>query len=215
MKLHNLLLTAALLLTAGTVFAKKPVEEKDLEQTKISTVSTKDFTWTASEKVKTVTVNLKYDGQNGFVYAVFDASIAEDLEKDSLTKTLNKKNIEAVEKKYAGKIWFLKAGDNEITLNGVRKLGVLSNSPHTTFSVDNPDDDFLFYQQGVLVSENKVSFAGNKVSYGKNPEQYGKGNHAADITFGAPLPTPVVTLLIALAFGAGFVMYRNRKQAKA
>ena len=32
---------------------------------------------------------------------------------------------------------------------------------------------------------------------------------------GAPLPAPVVTLLIALGFGAAFVMYRNRKQAKA
>ena len=32
---------------------------------------------------------------------------------------------------------------------------------------------------------------------------------------GAPLPAPVVTLLIALGFGAALVMYRNRKQAKA
>ena len=34
-------------------------------------------------------------------------------------------------------------------------------------------------------------------------------------SMGAPLPTPVVTLLIALGFGAAFVMYRNRKQVKA
>ena len=34
-------------------------------------------------------------------------------------------------------------------------------------------------------------------------------------TIGNPLPAPVVTLLIALAFGGAFVMYRNRKQAKA
>lgn len=34
-------------------------------------------------------------------------------------------------------------------------------------------------------------------------------------SFGSPLPTPVVTLLIALGFGAAFVMYRNRKQVKA
>ena len=37
----------------------------------------------------------------------------------------------------------------------------------------------------------------------------------AEFTFGSPLPTPVVTLLIALAFGGAFVMYRNRKQARA
>ena len=34
-------------------------------------------------------------------------------------------------------------------------------------------------------------------------------------TIGQPLPTPVVTLLIALGFGAALVMYRNRKQLKA
>ena len=33
--------------------------------------------------------------------------------------------------------------------------------------------------------------------------------------FGEPLPAPVATLLIALAFGAAFVVYRNRKQVKA
>jgi len=32
---------------------------------------------------------------------------------------------------------------------------------------------------------------------------------------GSPLPAPVVTLLIALGFGAALVMYRNRKLAKA
>ena len=34
-------------------------------------------------------------------------------------------------------------------------------------------------------------------------------------TAGSPLPAPVVTLLIALGFGAALVMYRNRKQARA
>ena len=42
----------------------------------------------------------------------------------------------------------------------------------------------------------------------------GQGNKAK-VTFGEPLPTPVITLLIALGFGAAFVMYRNRKQARA
>ena len=37
----------------------------------------------------------------------------------------------------------------------------------------------------------------------------------AQFTFGSPLPTPVITLLIALGFGAAFAMYRNRKQVKA
>ena len=37
----------------------------------------------------------------------------------------------------------------------------------------------------------------------------------AEIAFGQPLPSPVATLLIALGFGAAFMMFRNRKQAKA
>lgn len=36
-----------------------------------------------------------------------------------------------------------------------------------------------------------------------------------DTPVGSPLPAPVVTLLIALGFGAALVMYRNRKQVKA
>lgn len=34
-----------------------------------------------------------------------------------------------------------------------------------------------------------------------------------EIAFGQPLPAPFATLLIALCFGAAFVIYRNRKQA--
>ena len=220
MKLHNLLLTAALFLSAGAVFATKPSDKQDLEATtpsttSVSTVKISDFTWTASEYVETVNVNLKKDGQGGYIYAVYDASLYDTLKADPLFSNLNpKKNREAAEAKYAGKLWFLDEGDNEITLNGVRTLGVISNSPHTAFSSNNPETGFLFYQQGTLVN-NTVYFAGNKVSYGKDPNKNGGGTHAADITFGAPLPAPIATLLIALGFGAAFVMYRNRKQAKA
>ena len=45
---------------------------------------------------------------------------------------------------------------------------------------------------------------------------YAKGiTQDVKITFGSPLPAPVVTLLIAFAFGGAFMLYRNRKQAKA
>jgi hypothetical protein len=44
------------------------------------------------------------------------------------------------------------------------------------------------------------------------PVDGGSGNGGNQ---GAPLPAPVTTLLIALGFGAALVMYRNRKQAKA
>lgn len=43
---------------------------------------------------------------------------------------------------------------------------------------------------------------------------YGSESEGGEV-FGQPLPAPVVTLLLALAFGGALVMYRNRKQAKA
>ena len=46
---------------------------------------------------------------------------------------------------------------------------------------------------------------GHRVFFGIHGEE-------SEGTVGSPLPTPVVTLLIALALGAAFVMYRNRKQ---
>ena len=60
---------------------------------------------------------------------------------------------------------------------------------------------------------------GNVIYFGKG-NWIGKYNNGAMFLvggepFGAPLPAPVVTLLIALGFGAALVMYRNRKQVKA
>ena len=43
---------------------------------------------------------------------------------------------------------------------------------------------------------------------------YGSESEGGGVV-GSPLPAPVVTLLIALFFGAALVMYRNRKQVKA
>ena len=59
---------------------------------------------------------------------------------------------------------------------------------------------------------------GNCIYFGKS-NWLGKYNNGAmfvdGVPAGSPLPAPVVTLLIALGFGAALVMYRNRKQVKA
>ena len=58
----------------------------------------------------------------------------------------------------------------------------------------------------------------NQVCFGilaAGVESSGGGTDEGGETVGQPLPTPIVTLLIALAFGAAFVAYRNRKQVKA
>ena len=58
---------------------------------------------------------------------------------------------------------------------------------------------------------------GNVIYFGKNQFIPGYNNGAVIVaeTVGSPLPAPVVTLLIALVFGSALVMYRNRKQVKA
>lgn len=191
MKLRNLLATAALLFTATAAFAGHSIDT--------NTYDINDFLWIKPSTAQSVHVTLTKDGQDGFKYAVYDAAYYNTFKND---KKLFK-NIDT--EGYEGKIWLLQEGDNVITLPaGVTELGVVS-SHQQTFSGDNPSTQFLFYRTKATISNNMVSFG--KLDDG------GDGNHAADITFGSPLPTPIVTLLIALGFGAAFMMYRNRKQA--
>lgn len=109
---------------------------------------------------------------------------------------------------------------------------------HTTsiyhFSVPVPDDvDEIGLMGGngggfTATIYNKAATNGNDFLVVGNAIYFGKAlwvgsyNNGAVFMVGAgapsagsPLPTPVVTLLIALGFGAAFVMYRNRKQVKA
>lgn len=197
MKLRNLLLTAALLLVASTTYAKK---DKSIDE---EVYNIQDFSWTVNTSgngTKTIHVNLVKDGQEDYNYAVYDVAKYDSLKNasDLFTNTTD----------YVGQVWVLKSGDNTITLPaGVNTLGVVASNPHQTFSSDNATEKFMFYREIATISNNTVS-------YGKLDDK-GGGNHAADVTFGQPLPAPVATLLIALGFGAAFVMYRNRKQAKA
>ncbi len=79
-----------------------------------------------------------------------------------------------------------------------------------------------YQSNGGGAAENKTCFSGvnsptqggfqfigndttNQFVFGKN------GDVKGVVSFGSPLPAPVVTLLIALGFGAALVMYRNRK----
>ena len=59
----------------------------------------------------------------------------------------------------------------------------------------------------------QASFDFSKTEIGTNQFVFANGSEVkAVVTIGRPLPTPVVTLLIALAFGASLVLYRSRKQ---
>ena len=75
--------------------------------------------------------------------------------------------------------------------------------------VDDKISSYLYHYNYTDVGVGVFSQSGNSILFDD-----GKGN-TAKVTFGSPLPTPVITLLIALGLGAAFVMYRNRKQVKA
>ena len=90
----------------------------------------------------------------------------------------------------------------------VAELGVKVVDAVSTMNPTEPD---LFY-----IIDSKQNETLNKNYY----LAFGNSAHAdnrtdPEIAFGQPLPAPLATLLIALGFGALFVMYRNRKQAKA
>ena len=190
MKLRNLLLTAALFLSTSVAFAGKAIDA-DL-------YDIGDFTFTAPGN--TVSITLEKGNQSGFEYAVYDVA-----SYDKISGTKKWKDVLAT---YSGKsLWLIKEGTNTITLpNANTELGVLCITKDV-YSSNNPDDKWLFYRV------KGTDYSVNSVSFGKPTDDNGHGNNdSAKVTFGAPLPTPVVTLLIALALGAGFVMYRNRKQ---
>lgn len=194
MKLRSLLLTAALFVTAGFAFAGQSYDE--------SIYDISDYTWTNSTKGHTIPVTLEKGNQDGFKYAVYDVKAYSQISsmkwKDAVAK-------------YEGKsLWLIESGTNWVRLpEGVTELGIVAITKDV-YSSDNASDQWLFYRR-----KDSAEFV-NSVSFGKPTDDQGQGNNkSAKITFGTPLPTPVVTLLIALALGAGFVMYRGRKQVKA
>ena len=191
MKLRNLLLTAALFLSASFAFADKAFDINDY--------NVGNFTWTNNSGDQTIRVQLKKYNQEDFRYFVYDVDAYDQ-----------NQIVNGQWGKYAsnneGKVWELQTGVNEIVLpEGVTHVGVFALTKKV-YSGDNATDKFRFYR------EKDSQFLERKVSFGKLDDN-GKGNsHSADIIFGAPLPTPVVTLLIALGLGAAFVLYRGRKQ---
>ena len=99
----------------------------------------------------------------------------------------------------------LKEGWNTVTVpSDVTKIGawgVNGNDPQgtkTVYSATKTTTNFDFH----------LTEVGTKTFVFSNKNGAEKGY----VVIGSPLPTPVVTLLIALGFGAAFVLYRSRKQ---
>ena len=192
MKLRNLLLTVALFFSAGIAFAGHTIDPDAYDFD--------DFTFTANSNH--VDVNLDKGNQTGFTYALYDVAAYDEIS--------GTKKWKDVLENYSGtSLWTIDTGMNSIDLpKSGTKLGVLCVTKDV-YSSNNPDSKWVFYRV------KGTTFSANSVSFGKLDDLGGGNNESATVTFGNPLPAPVVTLLIALAFGGAFVMYRNRKQAKA
>lgn len=205
MKLRNLLLTSALFLAAGAAFAE-------------SFVNYEDYSWNNKNNKKTIEVTLtKFENQGGFTYSVYDVDAYNQIVDGKSFNNENQKSKYALDElKKINKVWDLKdpgANNSLVTVidlpegTSVANFGVIGKEK--IYSVPNISNNSYFYQLDGTPA--------NIVYFGAiTPTNNGLGNdRSAMVTFGQPLPAPLVTLLIALGFGAALVMYRNRKQAKA
>ena len=244
MKLRNLLLSA-LVFSAGAVFAVDPVTQDDVAQTtyemgtSTSGGHTQYFYNTSGNNTLTITL-LQYSGdatmEKGWTYYAVGYQADGTTETFNEALTLNNANITGrtlSDTEIAGLTTYrtLEAGE---TLNAYEFT--LTFDQETTekigFAGRNGDNKKLVFSTVNEEPTNNYHFSDKSTSsilfFGKNAFADGNlkaqimssgsyvGNGSGDGTpMGAPLPAPVVTLLIALGFGAALVMYRNRKQANA
>ena len=225
MKLRNLLLTVALFLIAGVAFAKP----------KVDTSNVSDFlTMEVSEDTNTLNIRMfrmnngwKYyvkgytQGTNGAVLS-YQSTLSKD---DDYEIATDKKKIKEIIAGMEDLPDDVRAGLNqhalgiyefsipvpddiiEISLAGGNGKGAFVESVWQRSATNG--NDFWTIGEGNLIYMGK----GNWIGQYNNGAMFLVGGEP--YTFGSPLPAPVVTLLIALGFGAALVMYRNRKQARA
>jgi hypothetical protein len=216
MKLRNLLLAAALFLTATITFASSNVSD-------LLSLSYSADTNTLNLMMFRMNMGWSYSiigytqGANGLVKA-YESELSKKTETVATNDDPEKLNAF---------IDSLNISDSQI---------VASLKEHTIrayiFTVPVPEDIVKLEIEGGSGNGNTTIFDrtatnGNQFMVLDNVIYFGKENWVGDYqngamflagdtqTFGAPLPTPVVTLLIALGLGAALVMYRNRKQVKA
>ena len=222
MKFRNLLIVAALFLSTGVAFAAP--------HNNTTTVS--DFL-TMERDADTNTLNIRmFRMNNGWSYYVRGYTQGQNGNVLSYQSTLSSDNGVRVDNSETS-ISAVVAG-MDLPDDVAAGLTQYAHSVYD-FSIPVPDD---VVEIGLAGGQGKGAFVesiwqrsatnGNDFwSIGDDGIIYmGKGNWigqynngamflvgaGASETFGSPLPTPVVTLLIALGLGAVIVMYRARKQ---
>ena len=148
------------------------------------------FYWQQPENDNSLVVNLSKPGGNNWHYGLYSVD--------------------------PGSTWRieLETGDNTIDLTGqdVTKIAVWAYQSNGHGSSEKKEA-FSYGGENANHAQFHLAANGVVISFTKNGTDKGvldfSGNEG---TVGSPLPTPVVTLLVALALGAGLVMYRNRRQ---
>lgn len=206
MKLRNLLLTAALFLTAGIASAAVVYED----------VYNVDEATEETPRVK-IGEDIFFEIPQGNFYinnVIDEFGTHRDLYGHILVSVSNpgsnKFTLLALEPfEHAGSFWTadLNEGENEVYLphEAGSKYAILVNDGGVSASPLNwPGGRDLSFSPESFSHEGRQTIVFND-----------QNGNKTTVTFGSPLPTPVITLLIALGLGAAFVMYRNRKQVKA
>ncbi len=240
MKLRNLLLSAALFLSAGAAFAAHDTEVYE----KLSWDSADSF------NVSLIMMNNSWDGDN-FRLAAYSSNgtmlgnaisfssfqqtelsnqqVADMLDQTTLD-AVSKGNIKAFNESHPAYSFTATLSSFEIPEGEtVASFGLLGANNEKKFAYSYLGTDVQGHTEGqgnklhfstVQTDHNVLAFADSQWTGS------GKFNNGdillvgltvpeKEIISGSPLPAPIVTLLIAFAFGGAFVMYRNRKQVKA
>jgi len=221
MKLRNLLLSAALFLTAGIVSAAETYTLEQNNDPVFQKASNGIWTSIGNNTIDVVVI----EAASGYNYALFGYNTVTntwtqlaDLNSGTTLEGETKEQYRQMYKDFGGngnsfngaKVYEV---DTTFDNTNIEKVGILGwngslnqtvlsalNDPATNGSIFK----FLPQYEEAVAFNNKNSLKGIVVM-----------KDASYQSIGSPLPAPVVTLLIALGFGTALVMYRNRKQVKA
>jgi len=227
MKLHNLLLASALIFAAGTASAlDEPLADEETVQSFTFNTANDTYYWqTAGNNTLSVTL-MQYKGdatdESGWTY------YAVGYNKDGIAweqaLTLENTGITGVEitgddkdalPQYRNGEFDAYRFDVSFNDEEIEKIGIKGRNGSQNQIVYSADNDQATNQTHFSDknTETVLFFGKNKFKNGQIAAVITAGGSYREEggTFGQPLPAPVVTLLIALGFGAALVMYRNRK----
>lgn len=238
MKLHNLLLTAALFLSAGAAFAGSAVSYNDFTSMTTNqysgTIDILAFEMNGSGNWKYYLYGNPTETGASLYQRELDVSTANEVlaaKNNEVTAALNSLDLSAADRAMVEKAHVIYKVSIPFDDKAISALGFSGSNPggHTAFATFT-DMETIYSAP----ANNGMGFSGEELNAGQ-ALVYGKwvGNNNGALFLvsvtapttppviddttpqGNPLPAPITTLLIALAFGGAFMMYRNRKQVNA